>query len=59
LRCQSEATPSSALYWHIGETTMRFASSRSASRMGENRGLVMSLGLIQKGSEKIRNGAAS
>ena len=23
--CQSEATPSLALYWHIGETTMRFA----------------------------------
>src|ERR1700676_1292239 len=40
--CQSEATPSSALYWHMGETTTRFASSRSASRIGENRALVMS-----------------
>ena len=44
LRCQSEATPSSALYWHMGETTIRFASSRSASRIGENRALVMSHG---------------
>src|ERR1700676_1918546 len=42
LMCQSEATPSSALYWHMGETTTRFASSRSASRIGENRALVMS-----------------
>src|SRR5262249_26510675 len=42
LMCQSEATPSSALYWHMGETTTRFASSRSASLMGENRALVMS-----------------
>src|ERR1700683_2964879 len=41
VRCQSVATPSAALYWHIGATTMRFGSSRSASRMGENRALVM------------------
>src|SRR3977135_1632435 len=40
-RGQSEATPSSALYWHMGETTIRFASSRLARRMGENRELVM------------------
>ena len=35
------ATPSSALYWHIGATTMRLDSSRSASRIGENKALVM------------------
>src|SRR4029077_943129 len=40
-RCQSLAEPSSALYWHIGDTTMRFSSSRSASLIGENRVLVM------------------
>ena len=28
--CQSEATPSSALYWHIGDTTRRFDKLRSA-----------------------------
>src|SRR5277367_4864873 len=39
--CQSSATPSLALYWHIGETAMRLASSRSASFIGENRALVM------------------
>src|SRR5208282_730840 len=39
--CQSSATPSLALYWHIGETTMRFARLRSASCKGENRALVM------------------
>src|SRR5215470_6328168 len=57
--CQSEATPSSALYWHMGETTMRFASSRSASLMGENRALVMSHALIwrQERRRTIGNGA--
>jgi hypothetical protein len=39
--CQSSATPSLALYWHIGETAMRLASWRSASFIGENRALVM------------------
>src|ERR1700691_4631691 len=37
--CQSLPTPSSALYWHIGDTTMRFESVRSASFMGENKAL--------------------
>src|ERR1700716_4085659 len=37
VRCQSLATPSSALYWHMGETTTRLSSARSASRYGENR----------------------
>ena len=41
--CQSEATPSLALYWHIGDTTMRFAKFRSASRSGENKTLVMTI----------------
>src|SRR5262245_16560651 len=43
--CQSDATPSLALYWHIGETAIRLASSRPASRMGENNTLVMQLSL--------------
>ena len=34
LMCQSLAQPSSALYWHIGATTMRLASSRPASLIG-------------------------
>ncbi len=39
VRCQSLATPSFALYWHIGDTTMRFGSVRSASFIGENNAL--------------------
>src|SRR6185436_19504957 len=39
--CQSLATPSSALYWHIGEMTMRLSSERSASRSDENRAEAM------------------
>src|SRR4051794_32250866 len=39
--CQSDATPSLALYWHIGETTIRLASSSPASRIGENKALGM------------------
>src|SRR5262249_26562671 len=60
LMCQSDATPSSALYWHMGETTMRFASSRSASLMGENRALVMShvIDLRPGGSEGEPEGMA-
>src|SRR2546425_5940141 len=37
-RCQSLGVPSSAQYWHIGDTTTRFASSRSRSRNGVNSG---------------------
>src|SRR5215470_10754403 len=44
--CQSEATPSLALYWHIGETTMRFASSRSASLIGEKRAVMRAVGML-------------
>src|SRR5262245_2306880 len=39
--CQSLPTPSSALYWHIGETTTRLGSSRPGSLMGENNALDM------------------
>src|SRR5882762_7577155 len=41
VRCQSEATPSLALYWHMGDTTMRLASVRSASRIGEKSALML------------------
>ena len=37
IRCQSVAQPSSAEYWHIGDTTMRLASARPRSAMGSNR----------------------
>ena len=37
-RCQSSGVPSSAEYWHIGETTTRFVSSSSRSRKGVNMG---------------------
>src|SRR5947209_494620 len=35
--CQSVMLPSSALYWHIGETTMRLGSSIGPSFSGANR----------------------
>jgi hypothetical protein len=35
--CQSVADPSSDAYWHIGETTMRFASVNPRMVKGENR----------------------
>ena len=37
-RCQSFGVPSSAEYWHIGDTTTRFESTRSRSRNGVNMG---------------------
>src|SRR5262245_65959997 len=43
VRCQSEATPSLALYWHIGDTTMRLESVRSASLIGEKSALILVL----------------
>src|SRR4029078_2544288 len=36
-RCQSVAVPSSALYWHIGDTTMRLLNSTLPSLMGVNK----------------------
>src|SRR3989454_4179746 len=37
-RCQSSGVPSTAQYWHIGETTTRFTNSTSRNRNGVNRG---------------------
>src|SRR4029453_3997126 len=37
-RCQSPINPSSATYWHIGDTTSGFGSTRSPSRNGVNMG---------------------
>jgi hypothetical protein len=50
--CQSSATPSLALYWHMGETARRLASSRSASFIGENRALVMIDHMLAGSSQK-------
>jgi hypothetical protein len=36
-RCQSFAEPSTALYWHIGDTAMRLARVRPPMVIGENR----------------------
>src|ERR687898_544909 len=41
IMCQSVALPFSALYWHMGETTIRLAKVRPARSMGENRLLGM------------------
>ncbi len=40
IRCQSVALPSTALYWHIGDTTMRFCNVRPRNVIGENTALV-------------------
>src|SRR5580658_1566734 len=40
VKCQSFALPSSAEYWHIGATMMRFGSARSRRRIGENSALM-------------------
>jgi hypothetical protein len=37
-RCQSVAEPATALYWHIGETAMRFARVTPPSVIGANKG---------------------
>src|SRR2546425_9619446 len=37
-RCQSFGVPSSAEYWHIGETTTRLGSTSSRRRSGVNIG---------------------
>src|SRR5215468_2046832 len=48
VRCQSLATPSLALYWHIGDTTMRFESVSSASLIGENSALGMGRHMLKE-----------
>src|SRR5581483_9325728 len=40
VKCQSVAEPSSAEYWHIGETMMRLASFRPRNSIGANRALM-------------------
>ena len=40
VKCQSLATPSTAEYWHIGATMMRFGRARPRSLIGENRTLM-------------------
>src|SRR5580700_4771484 len=40
VKCQSLAEPSSAEYWHIGDTMMRLASFRPRNSIGENRALM-------------------
>ena len=44
IMCQAVAAPSSAEYWHIGETTMRLGSVRPRSANGLNRVLMVSSG---------------
>src|SRR5512141_658582 len=47
-RCQSVAEPSSALYWHIGATWMRLATSTEPSVIGENRADMDFLGVKRR-----------
>src|SRR6185437_1750771 len=52
--CQSVATPSAALYWHIGEITMRLGTSSSARRMVENRALIRVAHMASAGGQSSR-----
>src|SRR6266571_8985346 len=54
MRCQSLAQPSSAEYWHIGETTIRLASSRPAMRKGVNKVLGMRVIQLWSGDALLR-----
>ena len=40
-RCQSEAQPSCAEYWHIGATMIRLRSGVGPSAIGENSSLML------------------
>src|ERR1700730_10810097 len=53
--CQSLALPSSALYWHIGETTMRLASVRLRNVTG----VKSELGMDLPGRERARHTIAA
>src|SRR5258708_26224691 len=53
IRCQSLAVPLSELYWHIGETTMRFFRARPRSVIGVKSALAMSslrVGVCDRGA---------
>jgi hypothetical protein len=45
-RCQSFANPSAALYWHIGDTAIRFAKVTPPRVIGSNRRLVGFIGML-------------
>ncbi len=47
--CQSVARPSSAEYWHIGETTSRFGNVSSRSENGEKSMLIGKLSQAWQG----------
>src|SRR6266404_521343 len=53
-RCQSVAQPSTALYWHMGETTMRLSNSTPPSLIGENSVLGMRCGPCGKRKRILR-----
>src|SRR5882724_6244458 len=44
--CQSSPSPSVALYWHIGETTMRFRAVTERNVIGWNNSGVGILGFV-------------
>jgi hypothetical protein len=53
--CQSLAKPSSAEYWHIGETPMRLANVTERSWNGEKRGWLI-VGWAWTLTAGLRNG---
>src|SRR3954471_470192 len=51
VKCQSVGTPSSAEYWHIGDTTRRFFKVRPRSLIGENRALMQGVPGDERGNQ--------
>src|SRR5262245_48677463 len=57
MKCQSFANPSVLEYWHIGETTMRFASVRSRKVIGSKRcGITLHCAKHEAGEQSRRVG---
>src|SRR5262249_28349849 len=56
IRCQSLAEPLLELYWHIGETTIRFGRVKPRMVIGENRTLAIGRNSFQCGKFKYRHG---
>src|SRR5687768_15850368 len=48
IRCQSFAVPSVELYWHIGDTAVRFAKVNPRKVIGENKALAIGQSFVGK-----------
>src|SRR3954447_3286465 len=56
VKCQSVASPSTAEYWHIGDTMMRLRRFRPRSLIGENNTLMGISGWEEKDGQPCLSG---